>query len=253
MADNIFLSKALFDKYPDLSPKLVALFDINSAGEDVEISVGSTFADSVKTVQWSSYTDNERQVFSALWLDTEDLAIHFRDCTLTKLITDFRRSQDLEDSAQPTLLLVHAHPDFAIPDRSQVDVEMARRDLQFHCVHRFADTLDQAAYIIYVYTRGLWKMIANPTPEEVFRDYSAMLSVIPGMTPDRVLLVTSQYRNWRSLREALKRIKSHVEAGSIVLNSSLFSGTPADANSEEIWVYNLYTIVVGAEQELIVD
>ncbi|KAL0578173.1 hypothetical protein V5O48_003804 [Marasmius crinis-equi] len=223
MGYNILLSDALSDKYPSLLPKLKALFNDNSAGEDVEVSTAPTFTSHAKAVQWADNFDVKGQAFTALWLDMDDLAIHLRDGTLSKFLDDFRCSQNLDDSATQTLLLVYAPSSTTTPAKYQIDVEMCRRELQFPCLHRMAESLDHAAYILHTYTHG--------------------------MTPDRIHLVTRRYRNWKALRQGMKQIKPDVQAGNITLNSSLFSGMPPDKDSMENWVYNLYTFVVGDDPD----
>ncbi|KAL0569081.1 hypothetical protein V5O48_012883 [Marasmius crinis-equi] len=248
MGYNILFSDALSNQYPTLESCLNGLLKADRATEDVEVLIVPAFTPGLKTVQWRYSSELTGGMLTALCMEGDELLTHISNDALTKTVQEFRKAADEEDQAQRTVLLV-LHPGNDSADRRKIDEEMCRRELQFPCLHRVAQSVDKAAYIIHTYTRGLWKVIANPTPEEVFDMYRSMLAVIPGMNPDRVALVTGRFRSMRSLHNAFRQMDNELASGVLALNESLFLDGPVDTTTEDLWVHNLYTMICSSDPD----
>ncbi|KAL0058335.1 hypothetical protein AAF712_015003 [Marasmius tenuissimus] len=221
MGYDIFVSEDLHADHPSLLASLQSLFADNSEGEDVDIAVLPGQLPGVKTVQWGHGFHTLQPSLTLLWLSLEELDTHIRNNSLTTFIDEFWEHFGQPNPSQHTTLLLLFGHGSSFEDQARVELEMCRMEVQYCCLHRKAASEHEAAVIIHTYTRGLWKMIASPSPQECFEIYLDMLLTIPAMTPERAALVTSCHRNPRSLHEALRAVENEVRSGEVILNRSL--------------------------------
>ncbi|KAL0563842.1 hypothetical protein V5O48_018220 [Marasmius crinis-equi] len=245
MGYDIHLSDTLI-AHPALLAQLKLLFQENDAGEDIQVVEAPALFLGIKTVELDDDSGSYR--ISMVWLDAAEFDAHIRKNSLSRFIENFRDRYGQDSESHKTLLLLHGLEHSAISKR-EIDVEMFWREIQYPCLHRTVDSVQDAACVIHSYMHGLLKSIAHPSAREIFEAYYRMLLVIPGMNPERVELVMQCYRTMRSLWKALKALKPEIEAGCVQLNASLFTDGSTPSASMDKWVWNLYHQLTSEDPE----
>ncbi|KAK1221152.1 hypothetical protein PQX77_016051 [Marasmius sp. AFHP31] len=255
MSYTILVSHSLDRNHPHFLPQLKALLTPNDIDElDMTVCVADPAPPGIKSILWQ----DDSNLLGALWFEAGELAAHIAQNSLVDYIQTFRAdTNDVETSEDPlTLLIVHGMQDLSEADRALITVEMCRQEVQCRCLYRDVESVVEAASFVYTYMHALLKAIAHPTPHEVLKMFRAMLLVIPGMTNQRVDLVTRRYGTFQALSRALERIERDVEAGRVTLNEDLFFESPSGSVEEDLWVRNLFltfraqdpdTVLIAAE------
>ncbi|KAK1222326.1 hypothetical protein PQX77_014833 [Marasmius sp. AFHP31] len=239
MSYTILVSPSLDRFHPHLLSQLKALLTPNDIDElDMAVCVSNPALPGIKSIEWQ----DDSHLLGALWFEAGELAAHISQNTLLDYIQAFRaRIDDVELSEDPLILLiVHGMQEVSDADRALIKVEMCRQEVQCRCLYRDVESVVEAASLVYTYMHALLKAIAHPTPRKVLKMFCAMLQVIPGMTSQRVDLVTHRHGSFQALSRAFERIERDVEAGRVILNEDLFSETPAGMVGEDLWVRILY-------------
>ncbi|KAL0573489.1 hypothetical protein V5O48_008466 [Marasmius crinis-equi] len=239
MGYTIHISDTLTQHHPTLLPKVRALFSAEDVGEDIDVVESASKIDGVEAVEYMDDFDVIAGQLCILWVDAQELLTRIKQKTLTHLLNHFRRCHDQTYANQKTLIVAYGLEDSS-PIKTAVEIEMCRYQVQYPVLYTSAVDLDAAAFVIYVFMHGLWKAIANPTPEEKLAIYRGILLQIPTMNEERVGLVTSRFTNYRSLHEYFKEVEPDIERGVKTLNSSLFAGHHVPSDPPEEWVESLY-------------
>ncbi|KAL0562818.1 hypothetical protein V5O48_019260, partial [Marasmius crinis-equi] len=230
MGYDIRLSQSLLRAHPDLLSHLNILLQEDNAGEDIQVVEAPDLLLDVKAVEM----DDEAGSFhlKLIWLDNPEVNSHIQNGTLGKVIEDFRERYGQSLESDKTVLLLNG-TQVSMVGRRGIELEMCWREIQYPCLHRAVESVQDAAEVIHSYMHGLLKAIANPTQRERFEAYCNMLLVIPGMNPERVRLVTTRYPNMRVLWKALRALGPDLEAGRVQLNAALFDGASTSVPSTD--------------------
>ncbi|KAL0562414.1 hypothetical protein V5O48_019673, partial [Marasmius crinis-equi] len=125
----------------------------HQADEDIQLVEVPALLTGLKVVE----IDNDSGAYGdvkMIWLERAELDRYIQNGTLSQAIEDFRHRYGQESDTQKTILLLHGIQQSALSELGY-DVEMCWREIQYPCLHRAVESVQDAANVIGSYMHGL--------------------------------------------------------------------------------------------------
>ncbi|KAL0576731.1 hypothetical protein V5O48_005254 [Marasmius crinis-equi] len=235
---GIVITPQLHAEYPSLPAKIVD--EIRTSGKDAEITdMDYLSVKPFKAVFWEGHEGRA----GILWLDDVELRAHYNRKTLTSLLLSYQRALQLSVYSDTYVIIYDAGH---LPDADRVEFQRAQSTIQntLHIDVFRVENLDDAARVIVDISSELLEAINDPYnyAKEEMNEYARMLLRIPLMDISRTELVMSQCPTVMSLYHLLQSVEAEVHAGSMNLNSTIFTRSRNDRLHmfRERWVENIF-------------